>query len=261
MRLRYKVLALLFGITVIALLTSPSFAQSRGGDDADPAVEEDPLEHPLPPGIKVRAFIHRPRVVKPSHLGTCTGDNPDTLDDRYLLTGWNLPSGGITWKLNASTVPSSVGAQAARTAIANAFDTWHLADTQKVFIDGGNTGAKVAKFDRVNAILWKKIGAGTIAVTYVWYYTASGLVAEVDMIFNKLYPWRVFSGVDGCSTQYDAYDVENIATHEIGHWIGLDDLYGDTDVDLTMYGFGAGGELKKRSLAAGDAGGATAVAP
>lgn len=260
MRLRYQVLALLCGITVIVLIALPSFAQSRGGHDADAAVEEDPLEHPLPPGIKVRAFIHRPRVVEPAHLGTCLPDNPTTPDTNYGLTGWHL-SGSIRWRLNPSTVPSSVGASAARAAIDAAFDAWTAADASKVFIDGGNTTAKGARFDGVNAILWKRIGASSIAVTYVWYYTATGQVAEVDTIFNSRYPWRVFPTGDGCSTLFDAYDVLNIGTHEFGHWIGLDDLYNDADRDLTMYGFGAGGELKKRSLAAGDADGANAVAP
>jgi len=55
--------------------------------------------------------------------------------------------------------------------------------------------------------------------------------------------------------------VQDIATHEFGHWVGLDDLYSDADKDLTMYGFGAGGELKKRTLGTGDADGANAVAP
>ena len=261
MKLRKLLISLLSIVALVGLAADFSAAQGRGGGRGSAAVEEDPLQQPLPPGMRVRAFIHRPRVVEPAHLGTCTPDDSSNSDINYGLAGWHLPSAGITWKLNTSTVPSSVGATAARTAITNAFATWTSADTGKIFIDGGNTSAKTAKFDRVNAILWKNIGAWTIAVTYVWYYTATGLVAEVDMIFNKGYPWRVFSGADGCSTQYDAYDLPNIAVHEIGHWIGLDDLYGDGDVDMTMYGFGAGGELKKRSLAVGDIDGANAVAP
>ena len=267
-----KLYKLLFSLLSMALLVGLaadfSAAQGRGGGQGSAAVEDDPLQQPLPPGIRVRAFIHRPRVVEPAHLGTCTPDDSLNSDTNYGLTGWHLPIGGITWKLNSSTVPSSVGspgvsaATAARTAITDAFATWTAADTQKVFIDGGNTTAKNARFDRINAILWKNIGAGSIAVTYVWYYTATGLVAEVDMIFNKGYPWRVFTdNVAGCSTQYDAYDLLNIATHEIGHWVGLDDLYNDSDADLTMYGFGAGGELKKRTLGAGDISGVNEVTP
>jgi len=260
MKIRNLLVSVMCGITLFVFLTPFSFAQTRGRPQVEEAVEEDPLEHPLPPGIKVRAFIHRPRVVEPSHLGTCLPDNPTTPDTNYGLAGWHLP-GPIVWRLNPSSVPGSVGASAARAAIDAAFDAWNGADPSKVFIDGGNTKAKGARFDGVNAILWKRIGASSIAVTYVWYYTATGEVAEVDTIFNSRYPWRVFPPGDGCSTLFDAYDVLNIGTHEIGHWIGLDDLYNDADRDLTMYGFGAGGELKKRSLATGDINGANAVAP
>jgi hypothetical protein len=55
--------------------------------------------------------------------------------------------------------------------------------------------------------------------------------------------------------------VQNIATHEFGHWVGLDDLYATTDKDLTMYGYGETKELKKDSLGLGDITGATTVNP
>lgn len=257
MKLRHILFTGLCAMTVLALLTPGPFAQSRGGPQRG---EEDPLEQPLPPGIKVRAFIHRPRVVEPSHLGTCDPITTDSLT--YGLAGWHLSSAGITWKLNESTVPSSVGVANALDVIAKAFLTWTYADPDKKFFYGGNTGAKGARFDGVNAILWKNTGAGTIAVTYIWYYTATGQVAEVDTIFNKLYPWAVFPATGGeCQTSPDAYDLQNIAVHEFGHWIGLDDLYNNADADLTMYGFGAGGELKKRTLGTGDFKGVNCVAP
>jgi hypothetical protein len=45
-------------------------------------------------------------------------------------------------------------------------------------------------------------------------------------------------------------DVENVATHEFGHWFGLGDL--DAGLDLTMYGGAPRCETKKRSLGIGD---------
>jgi hypothetical protein len=255
MKVRFSLVGLWCAVGM--LLVAPLYsAQSQRRPEI--TAEEDPLEDKLPPGIKVRAFIHRPRVVEPNHLGTCTESTTDSTN--YELTGWHLPTAGITWKLNESTVPASVGASAARVAITNSFDTWTAADPDKVF-DGGSTSVKTTRFDGTNAILWKRLSPSTIGVTYIWYYTSTGEVAEVDTAFNGRYLWRIFSGTEDCSTDFDAYDVQNIATHEFGHWLGLDDLYGDDDQHLTMYGFGAGGELKKRSLGTGDDDGANAVAP
>lgn len=252
-RLRSGLLGAWLAVTYLCFGSLALAAQSQAA-----AEDDDTLEQPLPPGIKVRAFIHRPRVVEHNHLGTCTATSDDKIND-FGLTGWHLPA-NITWKLSGSTVPSTVGASAARAAIQSSFDTWSVpAGTS--FIDGGSTSAKNTRFDGTNAILWKRLGASTIGVTYVWYYTSTGDVAEVDTAFNSRYPWRIFSTTGDCSNQFDAYDVRNIATHEFGHWVGLEDLYDTADKDLTMYGFGAGGELKKRTLGTGDKNGAGEVAP
>jgi hypothetical protein len=198
-------------------------------------------------------------VVEPSHLGTC--DDITTDSSNYGLTGWHLPS-TIKWKLNASTVPTKyLTADVAHDAIVAAFNTWTAADSAKKFSYDGTTGAKNARLDGTNAVLWGRLSASTIAVTYVWYYTSTHVVAEIDMVFNKRYPWAIFAGGEECQYSPDAYDLQDIATHEIGHWVGLDDLYNDSDADLTMYGFGAGGELKKRTLGTGDISGVNAVAP
>jgi len=62
---------------------------------------------------------------------------------------------------------------------------------------------------------------------------------------NTYYSWSV-SGEAG------KMDVQNIMTHEFGHWTGLADLYNDADYWLTMYGYGNFGETYKRTLGLGD---------
>jgi len=47
-------------------------------------------------------------------------------------------------------------------------------------------------------------------------------------------------------------DLQNIATHELGHGVGLGDLYITACSEETMYGYSNYGETKKRTLNAGD---------
>lgn len=47
-------------------------------------------------------------------------------------------------------------------------------------------------------------------------------------------------------------DLQNIATHELGHGFGLADLYESNASEETMYGYSTEGEIKKRSLYSGD---------
>jgi predicted Zn-dependent protease len=43
-------------------------------------------------------------------------------------------------------------------------------------------------------------------------------------------------------------DLQNIATHETGHGLGLDDVYQKTCSAVTMYGYSDYGETQKRTL-------------
>jgi Xaa-Pro aminopeptidase len=55
-----------------------------------------------------------------------------------------------------------------------------------------------------------------------WYYGDTNEIVEFGMIFNTAYGWGIDK--DGEGTKYqllNAFDVQNIATHELGHGIGL----------------------------------------
>ena len=68
---------------------------------------------------------------------------------------------------------------------------------------------------------------------------------------NSRYKWSL-SNQDACADN-KTYDAKNIMTHELGHWMGLDDMYNvGTHGDATMYGYGSLGEIKKNTLTTGD---------
>lgn len=94
-----------------------------------------------------------------------------------------------------------------------------------------------------------------IAVTYIWFSTGSW-IAETDIRFNTSFTWNC----QGTPGNWEM-DVQNIATHELGHCFGLDDLYGWGDSEKTMYGYADYGETKKRTLHQDDIDGICAVYP
>jgi len=215
--------------------------------------------------LRQRIFVHYPKPEpgkkppKPPAGPTCTTVTGGDQVADFLWAGWQMPVGGVTYKINITSAPKGIQTTVTQ-ALDTAFATWHMADPAQVFTYDGVTGIRVARYDGKNVIAWKGIDCSAIAITYVWYWADTKELAEVDTMFNKNLPWAVSPYTQPC-IQSDAYDVQNIATHEFGHWVGLDDLYADIDSELTMYGYGALGELKKDTLGAGDIAGVLAVAP
>jgi hypothetical protein len=253
MKLRWSV-CFLAGFISLAILSANmsavTGAQWREEDDDDEAA----LDDPLPSWVDLRVFILRPRVVKPNHLGTCAESVNDNVD-HFETARWHL-SGPIVWRLNRATVPPSV-AGSVNSVLSQSFDTWFGG----IFSQGPDTNAKRAKLDKINAILWKNMGRSTLGRTFIWFSRVTGEVVEVDTVFNKRLPWAIFPDSPDCQSSPHAYDLQNIATHEFGHWIGLEDLFGQEHRDLTMFAFSAGGEVKKRSLGTGDISGRDELSP
>lgn len=211
---------------------------------------------------KLKVFVHQPKQPgKPVTLAMCTPTGNDQVND-YGLTPWHMLTSGVNYKINYNTKPTSLTNTQVSTAVSNSFATWTAADAKQIFKYGGTTSAQNARYDGNNAILWKPVSNSAIAITYIWYYPSTGNLAEVDTVFNKSLKWAYNNPTAGdCGGVSGKYDLQNIATHEFGHWIGLDDLYANVDKDLTMYGYGDLAELKKDTLGLGDITGVNAILP
>lgn len=133
------------------------------------------------------------------------------------------------------------------TASAN---TWDVETNFQVFGYKGTTTKTAGRRDAYNVVSWGAYRAGVIAVTYIWY--SGSQMIETDCRMNTYYKWSL-TGEAG------KMDVQNIMTHEFGHWVGLDDLYNDVDYWLTMYGYADFGETYKQTLGLGDINGLEAV--
>ncbi|MCL5268044.1 MAG: T9SS type A sorting domain-containing protein [Bacteroidetes bacterium] len=170
----------------------------------------------------------------------------------YRYTKGNFPA----FYVNQAGTPDCSGEF---TAIQNALQTWNNVNTTYVaFQYGGTTTTNTMGLDGTNLMMWVESGWRTIfpgsnavAVNSTWY--SGGVAYESDILFNgEDYTWSD-NGAAG------KYDVKDVATHEIGHSVGLDDLYDDTDADKTMYVYIGTGETKKSTLDPDDEDGARYV--
>lgn len=93
--------------------------------------------------------------------------------------------------------------------------------------------------------------ANVIAVTRVWgIFSGPAFTRKIDqfdILFNTAYSWGDVAKTGNANLM----DYINIATHEIGHGLGLADLY-NTCTSETMYGYSTEGEISKRDLNTGD---------
>lgn len=110
-------------------------------------------------------------------------------------------------------------------------------------VDGVDTLAP----DNKNEVLFGEIAeADVIAMTIVWGYFSGPIrnraLVEWDQIYDDYdFDWSS-SGEPG------KMDFENIATHELGHSVGMNDVYQNACLEVTMYGYAELGETKKRTL-------------
>lgn len=92
----------------------------------------------------------------------------------------------------------------------------------------------------------------TIAVTVIWG-VGDGLLRN-----RKLYEWDQIYDDNTWEWSADSLgvinkmDFDNIATHELGHSAGMGDLYDNTCINETMFGYAGNSEVNKRDLFGGD---------
>jgi hypothetical protein len=235
-------------------------AQPEVNTDKDRFVPEKngTYDDPGNPGIKVRVFVHvpNPKAAPAPSNPVCNLADPESTA-AVGAAGWHLAP-NVTYNLNPSSVPSSVGASNLRTIVSNGFTDWSSATEGAVtFTEGSTTTVDRSANDGKNVIAWGRTSGSALGVTYIRYNTTTGVVVDVDTIMNKKFVWS-WSVLAGCANS-GSYDAENIMTHELGHWLGLDDEYDPAFQDSTMFGYGAKGEVKKNSLTTGDKAGVFAI--
>lgn len=202
-------------------------------------------------GLATLGVLGGSRVVPPARaFGTAT---PRTVqngaDERWATSS-------IDVVLDGSLDDADPGA---KDAVAAAFGTWMASNVgvASVSLNRTTDRGQVAR-DGVNRIVYGPITiAGhekDVAVTISYANASTGAIEEADTILSSAYPFAVLDESKGDESRYSAcgnkYDVQNVATHELGHFFGLgEDL---NDRTTTMFVTSAPCQTHKRALTESD---------
>lgn len=200
-------------------------------------------------------FVHKGRDAKPPWAGGEKNGNGESKCFSFLAKGakWKVVEPWVVNPANGEGLSDSFLLGNLTADIAK----WEGAASADILGDGSLTSeilvADTASPDGANEVYFADISnSGAIAVTIVWGIFGGPPFArelvEWDMIYDDVdFDWSA-TGEAG------KMDFENIATHELGHSVGLGHPE-DSCAEETMYRFASAGETKKRSLEAGDVAG------
>ena len=241
---RSLVCVLIVAFFILSLPSALVYAQS----------EKKPL---TPPELKSITFIHYAKPDKPGKPVKPDDPLPPEVDNSaYKLLMLYLPD-TTDYYINPSGAP-----EGAFDEVGLSFETWDSVVPEELFSPAQQTSAYGLRYDGQNTISWVKIAPPkTIGLTRLWYMDDGNPdtfdpITEFDVAFNSFLAWGIDPDDEGSLTISKAYDIQNIATHEAGHVVGLADLYEEQYRELTMYGYGRTGETIKLSLEEGDEAGA-----
>jgi hypothetical protein len=161
---------------------------------------------------------------KPAKTATC-----------YKLAGWKWSS-PITYTVNTEN-------SGLDNVIDSAKKEWDEHSSATLFNDNKPGILPWGIRDNKNSVTFGNYPTeGVIAVTSTWYSPATKRAVESDILFDTDFAWG------NGETNPEVMDLQNIATHEIGHTLGLSDLYTSSCNAVTMYGYSGEGDIGKRTL-------------
>lgn len=171
---------------------------------------------------------------------------------------WNPASLPIPYRVNVASVPPSLGSAVGLAAVNDGFAAWAAPTCTRWRASnvGNTTVTRAVAGDRENSILWisgawpAELGAVNITIGVTTpVYRVGGYFIDADIQFNNVgFTWN--------TTGRGGVDAQSIATHEEGHFLGLDHTSVRSAVMFASY---MGGLV--RTLSADDIAGVCALYP
>ena len=159
----------------------------------------------------------------------------------YALTGyrWNERNPQLQLYLNPIGTPSGLITEATQRAIAQAANTWDDAVSENLFADGSTVivdytkvvdnpfplqGQEVA--DGYSVSGWKSLGDSYLGMQRWWsngqLVNGYRSIVETDSWYNRDFAWTTNLAT---AQSTGRIDLQSVALHELGHGIGMGDLY------------------------------------
>ena len=223
---------ILIGLTVLAL-SGVAIAISNQGAEKAKAPDLEKIE-----------FIHWKKDFAKSRTVAAKVPTCYKFLTRTKIKWTTLP---VNYEINPVNSKQGLDESFVCSAVATSGKTWDGATSKNLFTNYAtcpiNYTATYGVQNYKNAITFGNYPtAEVIAVTTIWYNPATKAIVEFDVMFDTDWTWG------DASVDSTKMDLQNIATHELGHGVGLADVYDSVCSAVTMYGYSNYGETQKRTL-------------
>jgi hypothetical protein len=202
-----------------------------------------------------------------------TAKSLSAVDGSIVSHKWISAGFPVTWQLNPAQGGGNVtGSRQLSDVLNQSFGAW-AAVVPVSAAQGPNTAATVGPYhyDGINcistnpAVATGNLGTNVLALTYTFFFDQPGLdpmqrtvsfagqIMEADMEFSTSFPFTLNS-----TAVATAIDFQSVATHEAGHFFGMDHA---SDVSSTMFWTTGMGYTYQRNLSTDDIAGISTLYP
>jgi len=164
-------------------------------------------------------------------------------------------SAAATFYVNPAN--SDVTTSAAASAAQFAMNVWSSAGTSFRYTYGGAVSDTSTAYDNRNVFIYRNTTNGSsLGTTYSWWDSSNRLLDSDIVIWTG--GFNFFTGTSGCGLVSNAAYIEDVATHELGHALGLNH---SSSSDATMYPSYGYCSQAMRTLASDDIAGLKSLYP